>query len=480
MSGLRWRIVAATLVTSVVAVMISAAALSHTAPSPNQPSDGALFTPVGPGAIALLATLLLAIPLSGLAVRPLRQSVARLARGAQQIARGGEPPHPAQGWDGEMAPVASALSDLATAVKAQIVAAETERAQLAAILSHMGDGVIMIDADRRIGVINAAAARLLGTSAASAEGHSLVDVARDHELVAAAQRALAGETAEPPLLLELGHPRRVVQVVATSVPPETPGQVRGLLLLQDVTDLRQAETVRQEFVANVSHELRTPVASLKALAETLDSGALGDPPAARIFLARMLLETDRLAQLVDELLELALLESRALTLQHEEIDVGEIVLRAVERLGAHAGHHGVHLAADPCPESALIVGDAVRLERVLVSLLDNAVKFTAPGGEVHVRCEAQNGQVCIAVADTGVGIPAADLRRVFERFYKADRARASTGTGLGLAIAKHTVEAHGGRIWVESVEGHGSTFFVSLPTAAAPTGATQGPGVRQR
>jgi two-component system phosphate regulon sensor histidine kinase PhoR len=261
----------------------------------------------------------------------------------------------------------------------------------------------------------------------------------------------------------MGQPRRVVQVVASTIPPEVSGEARALLLLQDVTELRRAETMRREFVANVSHELRTPVASLKALTETLEGGALEDPPAARLFLARILLETDRLAQLVEELLELASLESGSSRIADQVVDLTEILLRAADRLGAYADRHGIQLSVPPSTCSPLVMGDALRLERVVINLVDNAVKFTAPGGEVRLGCEVQGDSVVLSVTDNGAGIPAEQLPRVFERFFKGDPSRASVGTGLGLAIAKHTVEAHGGRIWVESIEGRGSTFFVSLP-----------------
>jgi two-component system phosphate regulon sensor histidine kinase PhoR len=201
-----------------------------------------------------------------------------------------------------------------------------------------------------------------------------------------------------------------------------------------------------------------------------------------MFLTRMALETDRLAQLVEELLELALLESGA-AVRHEAIDAAEIVSRAVDRLRASADRRGVAVRLTGELTTAPVVGDALRLEQVLTNLLDNATKFTAPGGEVVLRFGVQADQVVISVSDNGAGIPADEVGRVFERFYKADRARSSSGTGLGLAIAKHTVEAHGGRIWVESAEGRGSTFFVALPSLPAKAedgaGATPEPVARR-
>ncbi len=464
MTGLRWRIVAAAAMTALVALVVFAGMPLRPPTADSQPvTDLALLA-----LIALVTAVILAFPLSQLVVGPIAQAVERIADGARDIARGAAPSAPEPYLDDEMVPLVTALSEMATAIKSQITAVDAERGRLAAILSHMGDGVIMVDEHGRISLMNNAAARLLGTSPSIAEGRSLVDITRDHELVAAARRHFISAETEAPILLEMGTPRRVVQVVATAVPAESGGKAHSLLLLQDVTELRRAEKVRREFVANVSHELRTPVASLKALAETLECGALEDPPAARLFLARMLLETDRLALLVEELLELALLESGALKLEQQPVDLAEIIPRAAERLQANADHHGVELLVDGCPESALVIGDALRLERVLINLIDNAVKFTAPGGQIRLSCELQGDRLVVAVADTGVGIPAQDQGRVFERFYKADRARASSGTGLGLAIAKHTIEAHGGRIWVQSTEGKGSTFFVSLPHVPTP------------
>lgn len=474
MTALRWRTVAASGLITAVGLTVFTAAL--------QPTDSGVTLPhaipLGPAALALVAALLLAIPASGLALQPLRQSVDGVARVVRAFGHGVRPRPDAPPEIDDLSPLTVALNEMVSSVEARVAALDQERTQLAAVLEHMGDGVIMVDGAGRIGLINKAAARLLGTSRGAAEGRSLIDVARDHELVAAARRCLVGRGQEMPLLLEMGTPRRAIQVVATAVPREPPGKPRALLLLQDVTELRRAETIRREFVANISHELRTPVASLKALAETLDSGALDDPPAARLFLARIVLETDRLAQLVEELLELSLLESGAAALRHEPIDLAEIAARAAERIRTHADRHAVALTMEHPSEPVMALGDPLRLERVVVSLLDNAVKFTAPGGRVRLRCESRRDNVTLAVEDTGVGIPPEDLARVFERFYKADRTRSSAGAGLGLAIAKHTVEACGGRIWVESTEGHGSTFFIQLPAAphaerAAPSRPAQ-------
>lgn len=364
-----------------------------------------------------------------------------------------------------LAVLAADARDLAQGLSKQVAAAEAEHAQLAAILETMGDGVIVLDGDGHVLLINRAAAQLVGARVQDARGRSLVDVARDYELASAVRTALREET-EQRRLVEIGHPSRQVQLVCTPLIGSGSNK-HALLVLQDVTELQRADTVRREFVANVSHELRTPVAGLKALAETLATGALDDPPAARSFVDRMLVEADRLAQLVEELLELARLEGGRVPGQPEAVDLSGLVARGAERLRPLAERHGVSLVVAADADLPVVLADAGRLERAVVNLVDNAVKFTDPGGEVRVRCWRQDAELILSVSDDGMGIAPEDQARIFERFYKTDRARASGGAGLGLAIAKHTVQAVGGRIWAESAEGKGSTFFIALPVPEA-------------
>lgn len=369
--------------------------------------------------------------------------------------------------DPDLADFAWALRGIAQRLGSQLAALEGERRRSAAILDTMESGVIMVNADERVDLINVAAARLLGAGPGPAAGRSLIDITRDHEIVAITRDCLAGRHESrqqlAPNVIELGHPRRHVQVVATPVRGIGTGRAGALVLLEDVTELKQADTIRREFVANVSHELRTPIAGLKALAETLEAGAIEDPPAARMFLARMLIEADRLAQLVEELVELAQLESPSPPLVRNRVDLYQVAARASERLHAKAERAAVSLQVEDPGSELVVPGDPSRLERVFVNLLDNAIKFTPPAGQVSVQFATSDGEVVSSVRDTGQGIAQEDLTRIFERFYKADRARASGGSGLGLAIVKHTVQAHGGRVWATSVEGEGSIFFVALP-----------------
>jgi signal transduction histidine kinase len=246
-------------------------------------------------------------------------------------------------------------------------------------------------------------------------------------------------------------------------------------LESDRARLERAEAARRDFVANISHELKTPIASIKALTETLEEGALDDPPAARDFLQRMHVEVDDLAQLVKELLELSQIESGRTPMSLAPRAPAELVQAAVERLAPQVERAGLALAVHAPAGLPPVWADEARIQGAILNLLHNAIKFTPPGGRIDVRAtleRAQGGErVRFSVRDTGVGVSADELPRLFERFWKADRSRASSGTGLGLAIVKHVVQAHGGEVGVESQLGVGSTFWFTLPLASEPVPA---------
>jgi two-component system phosphate regulon sensor histidine kinase PhoR len=418
---------------------------------------------------ALLVAALLGTVLAFLVARATTGPIEALTRSARQLAAGDLQQNLRVEGRDEVSALAHTFNDMATRLSAQVAALEDGRARLEAILDHMADGLLVVDTEETVQLVNPAALRLLEATPAVGVGRSLTAVLRDHELVAAVREAIAtpGDEAGP-RLVELGPSGRqhTVQVVATHIGGSTAGGQGTLVLLQDVTELRRTEQVRREFVANVSHELRTPVAALKALVETLEDGALEDPIAARDFLGRMHVEVDGLAQLIEELLELSRIESGRLPLRPQPLDIAPVVASAAERLRPQAERGGVRLVLDLPGDLPHVEADSERIQQVVVNLVHNAVKFTPPGGQVTVSAHEGDGEVSVVVADTGTGISEEALPRLFERFYKVDRARSSGGTGLGLAIAKHLVQGHGGRIWAESAgEGRGATFSFTVPVA---------------
>lgn len=345
-----------------------------------------------------------------------------------------------------------------------------EKDRLQTILKHMSSGAIILSEMGNVRLINDAAAEFLQTTPERAADQTFVQVVRDHR-VAEVWRRCEASGVEESEAVDLGEDR-FVRVTAT---PFVGGSASGyLVILQDLSAVRRLEKVRRDFVSNVSHELRTPLASLHALVDTLRDGALDDPPAAQRFLDRIEVEVDKMTQMVQELLELSRIEAGQAPLRMSPVAISQVVRPAVERLAAQAERAGVGLEVDVSDELPPVVVDLERTQQVVINLVHNAIKFTPPDGHVTVSAAVdveQPDYVAVSVRDTGVGIPRADQARIFERFYKADRSRSGGGTGLGLAIAKHTVQAHGGRIWVESAENGGSTFTFTLPTdivAAAP------------
>ena len=358
-----------------------------------------------------------------------------------------------------------------------------QRSRMAAVLENMADGVLIIDPRGSVRLINSAASKLLKTSQQTARGTSIAQVVRHHQIIELWQECRSTGQMQASAV-EIDRQRIFWQVIITSFQEE---DSRGyLIIIQDLSRIRRLETVRRDFISNISHELRTPLASLKALTETLRDGALEDPPTAQRFLNSMETEIDALTQMVQELLEISRIEAGQTALRLRPASVDQVVFPPMERLLAQAERSALTLSVEIAADLPLALVDGERMQLVVTNLVHNAIKFTPPGGTIIVRARAgRDGEVpasarkttplvsggwqviIVQVMDSGVGIPARDLPRVFERFYKADRARGSGGTGLGLSIARHLVESHGGSIWVESEEGAGSTFSFTLPVATS-------------
>lgn len=327
-------------------------------------------------------------------------------------------------------------------------------------------GVLIVDEDLRIAAANTAAHRLLGVRPETLVGRSLIGAFITVHAEALARTALAvGSATEEISVAGVDGPRLVLR--ARRVPSG------GLwLVVEDVSELRRLQQIRAEFIDNLSHELRTPLTTVSLLAETLtrEAEAAGDaiPPRMRDRIDKIEVETGHLVQMVTELLDLSRIESGATLGVMDLLDIGRVATESTERLRLFAERQGIFLRVEVSEPIPPVRGDGDRLGQVLVNLLHNAVKFSPDGGEVVVAVHATPPDVIVSVADDGVGIPRAAQARIFERFYKVDRARFrgdTGGTGLGLAISRHIIEQHGGRIWVDSNEGIGSTFSFSLPIA---------------
>ena len=362
----------------------------------------------------------------------------------------------------EMQELSQALEETADQIEEQISALSKEQTMLSTVLSQMTDGVLIADSEGHVQLLNAAAERLFKIKQQKALGRSVVEVMRHHALIDLWSKTRDGEPVT--ITLEMGAEHKFLQVVGIPLKKELPG--RSMLLFQDLTQVHHLETVRKDFISNISHELRTPMASLKAISETLLDGALEDPPAARRFVVRMDTEVDNLTLLVNELLELSRIESGRTNFEFQRVTPLQLLAKPCERMSLQAERVGLSLSLDCPPDLPAVFADPDRISQVVINLLHNAIKFTPPGGHIQVSAWTHENSVVFMVRDSGVGIAQKDLTRIFERFYKADRARTGGGTGLGLSISKHMVEAHGGKIWAESEEGNGSSFFFTIPIAS--------------
>jgi two-component system phosphate regulon sensor histidine kinase PhoR len=337
------------------------------------------------------------------------------------------------------------------------------------LLEWCGVGALILDAGGVIIRANTTAMHLLSVTAPILVGKTLLEATLSEEMDALYRQARLGRGVRD---REVRGPLPNGSSLIVSITPlpaheashEAPGDPRYLLVAQDVTELRRLETVRRDFVANVSHELRTPLASIRLMAETLQEGALSDPSVAQRFLGTIVTETDRLARIAQDLLVLSDAESRQP--ERERFNLTLLTEEVVNRYRPQAEKAQVRLTASV--EAGIEVeANHDQIEQVLVNLLDNAIKYTPAGGSAHVTAVRDARQECatIHVRDTGIGILSEDLPRIFERFYRVDKARSrqSGGTGLGLSIVKHIIEAHGGTVVVDSEYNHGSTFTFTLP-----------------
>jgi len=358
-----------------------------------------------------------------------------------------------------------AIATVSNEVASAITHASTDKAQLMTIISSMSEGLIAIDHRQRILLTNRAAEQLLGLSpdATGALLWEAVKLPQIPELVS--QVKLTGRRQ----MIDVGpiDGRFLEITVARLSADRYPGLI---IVAHDVTEARKYEELRKEFVANVSHELRTPLTVIMGFVETLQDGALQDPETAGRFLGTVARHTGQLRNLVDDLLDLSRLDSEEHLPAREPTDIGAVARRVIDLLLPKARGKEQNLTSAIDEGLPKVSGNADLLQRAVANLVDNALKYTPVGGKVTVACRQEGGHVVIAVSDTGIGIDAEHLPRIFERFYRVDKSRSREmgGTGLGLSIVKHVVQAHDGQIDVDSEPGKGSTFSIRVPTIAKP------------
>jgi len=366
----------------------------------------------------------------------------------------------------ELADLSDALGRSVAGLGQTIRTLTDERNRSSAILGSMVEGVAVVTGDERILYCNWAFEQILELPEGSSQGRTLVEALRQADLVALGRQALSG-VEELTGEVEVGTVRRR-NFSVTAAPVRAAGANGAVLVLHDITELRRLERVRRDFVANVSHEFKTPLTAIQGFAETLLSGALDDKANRKHFVEIIREHARRLARLTDDLLKLSRIEAGRLELEIRPIRVEALVNGCVETARLNAKSRGLQIVVDLQQNAPAVRGDGAQLGEVLQNLLDNALQYTPSGGQIEVKARANGHNIVFTVTDTGIGIPESDLERIFERFYRVDaaRSREAGGTGLGLAIARHIVDAHGGRIWVESAVGQGSRFHFSIPSVS--------------
>jgi two-component system, OmpR family, phosphate regulon sensor histidine kinase PhoR len=358
-----------------------------------------------------------------------------------------------------------ALNNMGERFEAQLAIINSEKNRLSVVLEQMADGALITDNIGMVQYINPAAMQLLSTRQDQAINHSFAEVVRHHQVIDLWRKCQESGEQQGALIETSGEQGRFLQVIIT---PFVELQELGyLLILQDLTALRRLETIRRDFISNISHDLRTPITSLRLMTETLQDGAIDDPEAAQHFLNLMEESIETMSQLVEELLELSRTQSGEVPLQIKPIPLATILEPAVERMLPQAERAKLSLSLALPRFLPMVMADTERLSAVITNLLHNAIKFTPPGGTVTVSAQQIEDEITVSIQDNGIGIPAEDASQIFERFYKVDRARTTKGMGLGLSIAKAVIEEHGGRIWVDSEVGKGSTFSFTIPTLKA-------------
>jgi two-component system phosphate regulon sensor histidine kinase PhoR len=417
---------------------------------------GGIVRPVSAAlAIAVAVAVILALYLS----RGLSRTLAQMTDVTRRLTQGEFGMRVPVKTDDELARLGQSFNEMSSNIESTMAYIAEENRKLSTVVSSMVDGVIMTDTAGNVLLANPAAEKLFGFRQDRVKARSFMEAVRDYEIDEVLRTCLHTGT-EQTIQVESGVGKWFLRVIA--VPLVTDRLVGALLVFQNLTELRALQTMRRELVGNISHELRTPLATIKAIVETLQDGAISDQKLTLNFLANVDTEVDRMTQIIAELTELSRIESGKAELNLSEVDLNGLVREVIAQLGPYIERQGITIDLQLSPELPRVMADKERIRQVVTNLVHNAIKFTPAGGQVTASSRQENGSVRVTIADNGIGIPQDDLPHVFERFYKADKARSSGGTGLGLAIAKHIIQAHNGTIEVASEEGHGSQFSFCL------------------
>ena len=397
-------------------------------------------------------------------IRRLRAVSSLLHRAVERLACGEKWERLYLERDAGFAAISSSLNIAAERLGSEVSRLENASRELEAVLSSMREGVLVINGAGTVLQLNPAAAEMLGLDASDTFGRSVEELLRSPALLRFVRQVMVSETAREEEIIVFDHRERRLLTWGCLMSGGKSGENRILVVLNDVTRMRRLETVRQQFISNVSHELRTPVTAIKGFVETLLDGALDNQQDARRFVDIMKRHADRLGLIIDDLLKLSRMEQEGEGLEVRDTEVKPLLENCIERVRQRAESKNLRMLLDAADDLVASFNPGL-LEQAMVNLLENAVNYSSPGGEIRVAAVLSSGELVLSVQDSGCGIEPKHLERVFERFYRVDagRQRDAGGSGLGLAIVKHIAIAHGGYPAVQSIPGNGSIFSIHLP-----------------
>ena len=415
-------------------------------------------------AVSIVGILFLSLGLTFLVSMFISRPLSEMSAVAKAMAGGDFSKKAAIHTNDEIGELARSLNLMSEEIKDKISKVDSERAKLDLVLSSMFEGVIVTDSSEKIILMNPSLRKIFFVDT-NPEGKKPLEVIRNTAVQDIVDKIIQGKQGLATEEITVSIPEEKILKV-NGVPIVRNNEFEGaILVFHDITELRRLEQIRQDFVANVSHELRTPISSIKGYAETLLEGALEDKDNAKEFISIIYQDSNRLANLINDLLDLSKIESGKMKMNFSPLDAVSVIKRAITVIENQAKVKSISFKVNLAPELPKIKADETRFSQVMINLLDNAIKYTPENGSVTVAAKVVNNSLQVDIEDTGIGISEKDLPRIFERFYRVDKARSRElgGTGLGLSIVKHIVQAHGGQVWVKSELGLGSTFSFTIP-----------------